>query len=189
MAQPYHFQNYEGSEMEQLFNKINDLGPATTEDAGLMSAAEKLKLDGIAGHAQVNVLESIMVNGVPLSILSKAINILLDNMPTTGSSNFVSSGGVAAKLELYYTKNEVDSIVGALHQFSYVIAESLPAASASTMWKIYFIPSTNPKTENAKDEFITIRSGSEGAYTYSWEQIGSTAISGITNAEIDALFS
>lgn len=75
-----------------------------------------------------------------------------------------------------YTKTEVNALMDAIKQFSYVVASSLPAASEETMYKIYLTPSANPDTQNVRDEFITIRSGSEGSYTYSWEQIGSTAI-------------
>lgn len=56
------------------------------------------------------------------------------------------------------------------------IVDVLPTASEDTMQCIYLVPSTNPKAENVKDEYITIRNGEEGAYTYAWEQIGSTEI-------------
>lgn len=71
-----------------------------------------------------------------------------------------------------YAKTEVDAIVGAIQGFSYESVASLPTASASTMGKIYLVPSANAQAQNVKDEFITIESGG----SYSWEQIGSTAI-------------
>lgn len=71
-----------------------------------------------------------------------------------------------------YTKTEVQNLLDAIKQFRYEVVASLPAASASTMGTIYLVPSDNPDTQNVKDEFIAIQSGS----TYSWEQIGSTAI-------------
>lgn len=71
-----------------------------------------------------------------------------------------------------YTKTEVQNLLDAIKQFRYEVVASLPAASTSTMGTIYLVPSDNPDTQNVKDEFITIQSGS----TYSWEQIGSTAI-------------
>ena len=40
------------------------------------------------------------------------------------------------------------------------------------MHKIYLVPSSDPQAENVKDEYITI----ENSGSYSWEQIGSTAI-------------
>ena len=71
-----------------------------------------------------------------------------------------------------YTKAEVNGLIGAVKQFTYRVASSLPTASESTMYIIYLIPSSNASTQNVKDEFITIQDGS----SYSWEQIGSTKI-------------
>lgn len=84
-----------------------------------------------------------------------------------------------------YSKAEVNTIVDAIKQFRYEVAAELPTASAATMGIIYLIPSTNPKTQNVKDEFITVLDGS----TYKWEQIGSTTVdlSGYsTTAEMNA---
>lgn len=52
----------------------------------------------------------------------------------------------------------------------------LPTASADTYHKIYLKTSTGSATQNVYKEYITVRSGNEGAYTYSWELIGDTAI-------------
>lgn len=41
---------------------------------------------------------------------------------------------------------------------------------------IVLIPSTNPGTQNIKDEYIIQRDGEVGSYTYRWEQIGSTEV-------------
>ena len=75
-----------------------------------------------------------------------------------------------------YTRAEVQALIDAVKQFTYVSVAELPTASADTMNKIYLVPSTNPKTKNAKDEFITIAVTDQGTTTYSWEQIGSTTI-------------
>jgi len=76
----------------------------------------------------------------------------------------------------YYTKSEITGLFNGVKQFSYEVVSSLPTASADTMYKIYFVPASNTATNNVKNEYITIRSGSEGSYTYSWEQIGSTVM-------------
>ena len=52
----------------------------------------------------------------------------------------------------------------------------LPTASADTYHKLYLKTATGSATQNVYKEYITVRSGSEGAYTYSWELIGDTAI-------------
>lgn len=72
----------------------------------------------------------------------------------------------------YYTKEEIDNLVEAIKQFNIQIVNTLPEASESTMFTIYLIPSSNPKTTNSKDEYITVKNGNN----YSWEQVGSTEI-------------
>lgn len=71
-----------------------------------------------------------------------------------------------------YTQAEVQALINAVQQFTYEVVSELPTASASTMHKIYLVPSADPQSQNTKNEYITIQSGQ----TYSWEQIGSTAI-------------
>ena len=72
------------------------------------------------------------------------------------------------------TKEYVDAQVGAIHKFDVVVADQLPEASADEMYKIYLTPDQSGSGSNVKIESIVIRSGSEGAYTYRWEQIGTT---------------
>lgn len=71
-----------------------------------------------------------------------------------------------------YTKSEVEALISAIKQFSYTVASSLPTASAETMYKFYLVPSADPQAQNVKDEYITV----ESSGSYSWEQIGSTAV-------------
>lgn len=73
-------------------------------------------------------------------------------------------------------KNYVDSQVGAINKFDvHVMAdgEELPTAGANTMYILYLKPDANAEA-GAYIEYITVRSGAEGAYTYNWEAIGST---------------
>lgn len=48
---------------------------ATNHSAGVMSYSDKVKLDGIEAGAQVNTIESISVNGTPLEVTNKGVNI------------------------------------------------------------------------------------------------------------------
>lgn len=76
-------------------------------------------------------------------------------------------------------KAYVDSQVGQIHNFDVVIdaagtgAGPSVKASADTMYKIYMVPSEDAAA-GTYVEYITIRSGEEGAYTYAWEAIGNT---------------
>lgn len=75
-----------------------------------------------------------------------------------------------------YTKSEVEALISALRQFTYETASTLPTAAADTMYKIYLVPATESVSQNTKAEYITIRSGEEGSYTYAWEKIGDTSL-------------
>lgn len=73
-------------------------------------------------------------------------------------------------------KSYVDSQVGAINKFDVKVLgadEALPTASADTMYVLHLKPDANAAS-GAYLEYITIRSGEEGSYTYAWEQIGST---------------
>lgn len=88
-------------------------------------------------------------------------------------------------------KSYVDSQVGQVHSFDVVIDAAGTAAgpsvtaSADTMYKIYMVPDKQASA-GTYIEWITIRSGAEGAYTYAWEKIGSTKtdLSGYVSNEI-----
>ena len=95
------------------------------------------------------------------------------------AANISGEGLVDASVVKAY----VDSQVGQIHNFDVVIdatgtAASGPSvtASADTMYKIYLVPSADAAA-GSYIEYITIRSGAEGAYTYAWEAIGNTKIS------------
>ena len=77
-------------------------GPATTAVAGLMSANDKTKLDGIDDGADVNVIESVSVNGTELTVTDKGVDI---DVPTDVSDLNNDSG--------YQTAAQVDSAIDA----------------------------------------------------------------------------
>lgn len=91
----------------------------------------------------------------------------------------ISDAGIA---DAATVKAYVDSQVGQIHSFDVVIdtdgtaAGPSVAASADTMYKIYLVPSDDAAA-GSYIEYITIRSGAEGAYTYAWEAIGNTKVS------------
>ena len=118
--------------------------------------------------------DASLVSGLATVATSGSYNDL-SNKPDL--SGFITS--TVNNLTNYYLKSEtysqaeVDALVNAIHNFSYEAVSSLPVTpSASTMYKIYLVPSANPETQNVKDEYITVESNG----SYSWEQIGSTAI-------------
>lgn len=58
-----------------------DIPKATSKNAGIITAQDKAKLDGIEAGAQVNKIESVSVNGTPLEITNKGVNIPAYELP------------------------------------------------------------------------------------------------------------
>lgn len=93
------------------------------------------------------------------------------------------AGGGEALPTAEAVKSYVDDQVGTIHKFDVVVdaagtvaAGPSVTASADTMYKIYLVPSDDAAA-GSYIEYITIRSGAEGAYTYAWEAIGNTKVS------------
>lgn len=94
MAQNYQLQKT-GQEIDDLLQKIDDLGPASSGGAGTMSAEDKAKLDDIETGAERNVIEGIVLGETSLTpSASKTVTIPVDSEPAEGSENPVASGGV-----------------------------------------------------------------------------------------------
>ena len=113
--------------------------PSSPMEGLLMSQSDKDKLDSIAENAQVNVIESIKVNGTELPVSDKAVNIdlsgkvdkvsgkqlstndytnayksKLDNLAsiTTAGENITISGGTIKAANTTYTAGENITITG-----------------------------------------------------------------------------
>lgn len=69
---------------------------ATTTSDGLMSAADKSKLDGVAAGAQANVIESVSVNGNSATVTGKAAVVTIPE--ATDAASGVMGAGDKAKL-------------------------------------------------------------------------------------------
>ena len=85
-------------------------------------------------------------------------------------SNFITNS-VNNLLNYYlksetYTKQEVNNLIGQIATLQFQVVSTLPQIGDSKY--IYLVPSSNPKTQNVKDEYIWVNN--------SWEQIGSTQI-------------
>ena len=112
---------------------------ATTSTHGLMSAADKTKLDGVATGAQANKIESVKVNGTALTPdSSKAVNIDL--------SAYAKSADVT---------KEIASAVSGVTQIDYSVVEALPSTGKKGV--IYLVANSG-SGNNIYDEYIYINS-------------------------------
>lgn len=112
---------------------------ATTSTHGLMSAADKTKLDGVATGAQANKIETVKVNGKALTPdSSKAVNVDL--------TAYAKSADVT---------KEIASAVSGVTQIDYSVVESLPSTGKKG---IIYLVANSDSGNNIYDEYIYINS-------------------------------
>ena len=63
-------------------------------------------------------------------------------------------------------------MIAALNQFTYEVVNTLPTASADTMYVIYLKPADTPGTADNYEEYITIDKGASASPRYVWEKMG-----------------
>ena len=138
-----------------MANKLLSVFNVGSVDYNLKDAAATAKLNTLLGEQTVKELGAAAWKAV--------------------AANISGEGLVDASVVKAY----VDSQVGQIHSFDVVIDPAgtatgpSVAASANTMYKIYMVADAGASA-GSYIEWITIRSGEEGAYTYAWEKIGST---------------
>lgn len=154
----------------------------STED---YTTAEKTKLAGVETGAQVNVLESVSVNGSALTPTSKGVDI---TVPT--NNNQLTNGAG------YQTASDVSTAITAaladVTSFDFEVVSTLPASGEKGV--IYLVPNSGAGS-NVYDEYIWISTDGE---TYSFELLGQkeldltnywngTNLTAITSARIDEI--
>lgn len=137
--------------------------------------AEKSKLSDIASGAQVNVIESVKVNGTKVEPSSKAVDI---SVPTkvsqlTNDSGYQSATSVESIITAkgYQTQSQVQSLinsaVGNITSIRYEKVTSLPATGSNGV--IYLLAHSHG-TQDIYDEYIWL------SETKTYEKIGNTDI-------------
>ena len=133
-------------------------GPASAEAAGLMSASDFTKLQGIAVGAQVNVLEKVSVNGSTLPISTKGVNI--DLTPYALKTDIASAVNYKGSVENYAALPTKDVKAGDMYNVETADPAHQIDAGMNVVW--------NGASWDPMAPMITM--------------------TGITNEEIDALF-
>lgn len=129
---------------------------ATTDAAGLMSAADKTKLDGIAAGAQANVIEGVAVQ-------------------TTAGGGFIDASIVEKKVQLDLSNYATKQDLAAIPKFGIEVVDELPTEEISDT-TIYLVPQEGSAAsgQDIYDEYIYIPGEGEGQGK--WELIGNTDI-------------
>lgn len=139
------------------------------------TSAEKQKLSGIASGAQVNVIESVKVNGTALTPSSKAVDVTVPTKTSqlSNDSGYQSATSVESIITAkgYQTQSQVQSLinsaVGNITSIRYEKVTSLPATGSNGV--IYLIAHSHG-TQDIYDEYIWL------SETKTYEKIGNTDI-------------
>lgn len=141
----------------------------------------------ILGNGNINI-ESGASNYPDLTNKPKINNVELNGNKTSSDLGLQPAGNYALRSEIpdvsnfitnavnnllnyylkseTYTKQEVNNLIGQIATLQFQVVNELPQTGDSKY--IYLVPSTNPKTQNVKDEYIWTNNA--------WEQIGSTQV-------------
>lgn len=136
------------------------------------TTAEKNKLTGIEAGAEVNVIESIVLNGVVISPVNKAVNINVITRTVANLANYY------LKTETY-TKTEVDNLLSAMASLTLEIVEELPVSDISTT-TIYLVPVSGQTNVYMQYAYIN----------NDWAQLGTTQVdltNYYTKTQVDTL--
>ena len=146
---------------------------ATAESDGLMSKEHFSKLEGIAAGAQVNVIESVKVNGEALPISEKAVNI---DLSAYAKSAALADYATKASLDAYAKKEDLTTVMN--YKGSVANFEALPAEKA--VGDVYNV-------EAAHGDYAA---GTNYAWDgKQWDALGGTfVIETVQTGDIDALF-
>ena len=168
----------------------------TTSTHGLMTAADKVKLNGIAEGATANTgtITGVSVNGTSVAtsgvanITSMPASILSGAIPSAVTATTQTAGNNSTKIATtaFVTKAVADGIAS-ITGISFEIVQTLP--STGEAGTIYLVSHGGTGT-NVYDEYIYVNNA--------WEKIGTTDVDlsgyvqktelvSITNAEIDTI--
>jgi hypothetical protein len=165
--------------MDIINSKVNELNGLLSkiEIGGKVYEIKDLIARQGVGTLSV-ALDQVAADLAALSYV-KATGVYADDAAVKGAID------AAAKAAKDYT----DAQVGAINKFDVHVMqpeEVLPTAAAETMYVLYLKPDGNAES-GAYVEYITVRAGEEGAYTYAWEAIGSTKMDVTGFVTYDAL--
>ena len=134
---------------------------ATTTTAGLMSASDKTKLNGIETGADANIIEAITVNSSATTVTNKTVNITVptNNNQLTNGAGYQTASDVSTA---------ISSAIGDLEGVDFQVVQNLPVTGDKGV--IYLVADTHSDQNDLYDEYIWLTSSS------SYEKIGNTDV-------------
>lgn len=152
-------ENYTKSEKEKLAS-LQSYSVATSTENGLMSTADKNKIDKVADGAEVNQINTIKKNGVIVTTENKTVDITVP----VNVSDLVNDKGFMNKEDF---DNATKEALAKLTNFKTSVVDSLPDVATAEENTLYLVKDTG-KEGNVYKEYLKIN----GKY----ELIGDTSV-------------
>lgn len=152
-------ENYTKSEKEKLAS-LQSYSVATSTENGLMSTADKNKIDKVADGAEVNQINTIKKNGVVVVTQDKTVDITVP----VNVSDLVNDKGFMNKEDF---DNATKEALAKLTNFKTSVVDSLPDVATAEENTLYLVKSTETEG-NVYKEYLKIN----GKY----ELIGDTSV-------------
>lgn len=167
-----------------LWSKIK--GSYVSKEAGKdlssndYTTSEKNKLSGIDIGANVNVIESVKVNGAVVAPVSKAVSITVP----TKVSQLTNDSGLQTAAQVTAA---INTAIGGITGISFSVVSSLPATGSNG---VIYLVSNGGVGSNIYDEYIYINSKFEKLGTKELDLTGflrTSDVVEITTAELDVI--
>lgn len=152
-------ENYTKSEKEKLAS-LQSYSVATSTENGLMSTADKNKIDKVADGAEVNQINVIKKNGVIVTTQDKTVDITVP----VNVSDLVNDKGFMNKEDF---DNATKEALAKLTNFKTSVVDSLPDVATAEENTLYLVKSTETEG-NVYKEYLKVN----GKY----ELIGDTSV-------------
>jgi hypothetical protein len=142
------------------------------------SSSEKTKLGAIESGAEVNVIESISVNGTAATVTNKGVSLTIP----TNTNQLTNGADFATNTEV---SSAIATAIGGIAGVTFSVVESLPASgSAGTIYLVAHSHGTN----DGYDEYIWVNNAFEKLGHADVDLSGYLQTSStITNAQIDTI--
>ena len=179
-----------------------EMALADANNAGAMSAADFTKLAGVASGAQVNVIETVKVNGTALTVTDKAVDITLPDYSSTYAPIALTGTVADNKTEFdnysATTNGRIDTLEGDTHTHSNktvldgITAEKVAAwdgvaGSADTRIAALEAVSAGTRLDTIENDYMTSSDKTELNNSITAETAAREAADNTLSGRIDAL--
>lgn len=171
---------YDKTETEETFIAKSNTSGFVLND-GSIDTTTYLVSDDISGKIDASSLADVATSGSYNDLLNVP-ETFAPSTHTHGTSDVSDANahaniGTSANATQSAINTAIDTKIGTLLAVELIeVTDNKGTASASTMNKMYLVPESTSKTNDAYEIFVTVRTGTSGSYSYAWEKVDTARI-------------